>query len=405
MDNYPRYYNVSKLAWDTEVARGVKPIVVAVNGDWDFAKGGQVFPAHSTQDVENAIKLAVSKLKSGESLTLFVNDHGSSPNSVNEPLSSEIVLYGGTVTKLPPQLSHSDLMNLIKKYVPQENNVKLVGVHCFSGGLHSIAFNLPNVCSAASTDFRTPTKTTGEINLYGKGFWNEVRSKTINLTGNGKTNLYEAHLAGTMMDTENEGRGELSSMAYVDSVLGYGAYDGKDPARKEKKIHGKTIVEISIGPPGPKLPDLCNLNSGGIDIEKIQAISSDIADILKEAALNVSGKGPSAQPLRNVYEYVAAEWAKNKETDVAKLKRLQLESEKLHKEWNNFSSVEKWWKRADYTKKFDALEAKTKEELGRFLAVYHTMQRLDRVNAFMKKATPAQKEKFASLLKCEWSPL
>src|SRR5262249_33379258 len=101
------FYKISQQVWDTEVARGIKPILMAGRGDWGFAKAGIQFPAHGKESVEAAIKLAAGQLRPGDSLTIFISPHGTAPDSLEDPLSSKIILDGGA------SISHRELMALI----------------------------------------------------------------------------------------------------------------------------------------------------------------------------------------------------------------------------------------------------------------------------------------------------
>ena len=411
LDDHQRYYNVSKLAYETEEKMGVTPYVVANTGSWDFPKKEKSFSATHKKNVELAIKAAAAKLAPGESLTLFVNDHGSAPNNLSDPLSSGIVLYGHP---LADELTNQELMELIKKYVPTTSNVKLVGIQCFAGGLHSISFDLPNVCSAAGTDFRSanfsiehpfndfnPVRNVpvDEMSPYGKGFWSTVKSKT---------SLFEAHMAGEAADHLNSGRGDLSSMAYVDSVMKTGAYDGINKVWTTQTAltgpFGGHIKGVSVGTEGEAPSYLCDVNKSGLDIKQVNNLISSLNQILpQDEKTSVSATLP--EEYKKMFQPLCDEWSKRKTEYYNNMNALNAETIALQSSWNKLSSAKKILNASAFYKKEEILQNKVNEKLQSLQKYYLASEKMKKINKFLGQAKPEQKEKFFNLMKCEMAPL
>jgi len=140
------------------------------------------------------------------------------------PASSSIKMERG-------DFSHEEFGELLQEKYSANKFVRIVGVHCYSGGIHEISFVNKQTCSLASTDWVSKSSSTEEINLYGKGIVAEKdllsENKKFDLDKNGNTSLTEAHFSGLSYDNFNFGRNSLSSMAYIDKILEQGAYQRK----------------------------------------------------------------------------------------------------------------------------------------------------------------------------------
>jgi hypothetical protein len=407
LDNQQMFYDDVKMEWGIAESRGFEPSVVEAKGDWDFAKKGAIFPARKKEDLEAAIKLAASKLQPGEPLTLFISGHGAPAESVSDPLDGKMELYTPYFFGVPA-ITARELMEMLKKNVPADHNVKLVGLQCYAGSLHSISFQMPNACSAAYTDFRSPgiAGIIGDShNRYAEGFWQELDDKHINYRGDGKTSLYEAHLAGTIFDDLNEGRGQLSSMAYVDSVLGKGAYDGNRFWDFLKYLHYARI-RVGRGEKGVEFPRLCDLNSGMVDESGLEKLVSETGDILEADAFAVAKPSDEIKPLNSVYRAMLEDWKKNKDKYLSTLNELKIEfatAQGIYESGNSMKQrIDRW---PAFAAKVLETNDKMRKELYPLFAIFQTMQRFDRINVFLAKATPEQKQTFKRLLNCEWQPL
>jgi hypothetical protein len=137
-----------------------------------------------------------------------------------------------------------------------ENPVRLVGSYCFSGGLHQLAFTLPHVVCSTLTDFRSEAfRKTGHDLTYSNKVWGTFHSSQQKTP----RTLYHAHWTAMTGEGMNDGRGSLSSMAYVDSVLGQGpfaALPAKAVAKCEKHaslVHSgeiQRLLQLSFDGPG-----------------------------------------------------------------------------------------------------------------------------------------------------------
>jgi len=207
-------------------------LFAAATGDWNFAPLSEQLPATSTADVEAQIKTAASRLQPEDTLTIYLNDHGDAPTSATDAISGSVVLYGRDLSLFPPELKDTELLQMIAQDVPEGTPVKIVAQLCYSGGLNEIAFALPNVCSATSTDFRSM----GYVKTqYSHGFWAQASQ--------GKS-LLESHFAGLLADTYNQKRGQTSSMAYVDKVLHEGPYN---PSDEDRGVFGWVQRTMQLG--------------------------------------------------------------------------------------------------------------------------------------------------------------
>ena len=233
---------------------------------WEFAP-------YSPFDSEKSLSAAISDLSKKEhskSLVIFINDHGSPTQNTqrnayiergddgklsevgwdfskkewaprkrtNFPISpglSRISLPAGK-----EYISHQKISDSIRSVTRNYNAVKIIGIHCYSGGTHEIAHKNQNTCSLSSSDYLSPSFSKIYINLYGEGIIDErnatASNKKFDLNKDGKTSMLEAHFAGLANDNMNFGRNTTSSMAYLDKVLSQGAYAHNEENLVEKLL-------------------------------------------------------------------------------------------------------------------------------------------------------------------------
>ncbi|OQW47228.1 MAG: hypothetical protein A4S09_15660 [Proteobacteria bacterium SG_bin7] len=266
----------------------------------------RTFPTTSKEDVEALLRASTKDLKPGENVTIFINNHGGSPNSLKDPKSAAVLLYKDPLNILTrtPKITHTELEGLIQKYVPKSTKVNLVGIHCFSGALHHISFSGPNICSSSSTDFKSRTNTPEETNAYGRGFWNELENKNFDLNKDGKTSLYEAHLSALSHDPYNNGKGELSSITFVSSVLGEGEYI---PQGFLNLLSNMNSEPVSIN----KFIKLCDLRPSGIDIKRIQLLAKQLNDLMSVESNFSVNRDKLPEPTKTVFDFAVNDWEKN----------------------------------------------------------------------------------------------
>ncbi|MDC1175407.1 hypothetical protein OAT67_08415 [Bacteriovoracaceae bacterium] len=397
-----RHKTVSKLAYEQAEKVGMTSYLSARNGDWDFAESGKSFSSTSASDVEESIKAASKNLKPGESLTIFINDHGGAPDSESSPESSTVVLYNTSWNPFSssPELTHKDLESLIKKYVPN-NKVNLVGIHCFAGGLHTISMNLPNVCSSGSADFRSVTTSTSKINLYGQGFMNELTDKKFDLNGDSATSLLEAHYAATYNDPMNGGRGSLSSESFIDKVLGSGAYDLNNTGMPFMSFlsgtsHTQAPLEIALNGEASLVCKASNLNK---DIDKVYSLAKLVTQLMTHVETNLNSL-PIPNEVKQAITTAKRKWRENDMANIIEKYRSDYKS--LKSKWDSLSYYQQFQNRSTYTKKFDDLEEKAAEMLIPVYTYYSMLQYARKINKFFN-SNPAQKDKkkLINLMKCE----
>jgi hypothetical protein len=140
------YYFDCELVYILERSRGLDPIVVAEDGTWKFVKNkSRLFPAFSHENLEAAFKLIQANLNPGDPVDIHISDHGAPAEEGDDAWNGSFVLFQESSDTPPWAVSHRELKNLIEQYIPSTSLVRLVGSYCFSGGLHQISFQLPNV--------------------------------------------------------------------------------------------------------------------------------------------------------------------------------------------------------------------------------------------------------------------
>ncbi len=517
MDTEERHENVSRLAYESSKIAGREVHVAAGDGKWKFAKPEEMGPARTEKEVEDQIAAAAAKLKPGDSLTLFINDHGTPPYDDLDPLTSGFVIGGQAAVQvashpLPNQLpllatvaagkkapapavhpiSHGDpdpfslglndrpanpflspkrdpdyggygnsydknsghggagsskdktpvndgletedphhpssahkitnakLLEMLKKHVPETSRVKLVGIQCFPGGLHSVAFDLPNACASTSTDFKTATNSLPDYNYYGKGFWEEFKNQHNDLDKDSKTSLFEAHLSGAASDIYNDGAATLSSSDYINYVLHEGPYSalkdegklalqgtkGETGARQEDGLSRKK-TEDHVVEPKERL-------SGGQHYElkavpaALAALDKTIEDLKVEMT---SGKSLESLVPKSVAELIKtrlSSWEKDRDQIKVGLETYNNEYEALKKEWSSrtFEDQVTAVDRFHFQTKLEDLNQDASERLWPLVTKYSVpFKQLSKLDRFAAKATDEQKKKFKALLLCETEPL
>jgi len=388
---------------------------------WDLAEGDNYFDADINFDplnlrskalLRNALKQALKDLPPGENLKIFLSDHGYEPTDEKVPLTSGLML--GKV-----RFSHKDFADIIKEVVPKERKVLLIGSYCFSGGLHSISFENDNICSSAVTDFRTPARAeefTGPIKIadptYGASFWDA--SLRMLAKEKKRPALFQAHVEAVLGDTPlNDWRGDLSSFAFVDHVLGEGPYTVQGMIGGfwswSKHVPYSQIWDINPYLKRFNLPEISCMNPGD-DIHQFIDKVKDFTDVLDKLPLDLSKFPPE---LQDFFKFQDDQW-RNEREELLKMLKGQAETFKGALAWEQIAKMAEEGKLGDAKDKFldpamtqdMKLQAnKFKITLSRYLARLHLLYRAEQLTRFYEKATDKQKKKFEALLKCEQTPL
>lgn len=159
--------------------------------------------------------------KSSKPGFVVISDHGTAPLRTRDVEKDPLT---GSITAPVGDLQHSRLAETLEANWKSGQPLRLVGLQCFSGGLHHIAFSNPNVCAASMTSWREKaygadfedSMDSSKGRGYQQAFAREIADRNYDLDGNGKTSLMEAHVAGMFADRANYGRPQTSSMAYMD---------------------------------------------------------------------------------------------------------------------------------------------------------------------------------------------
>jgi len=268
----------------------------------------------SYENLKKKIEDVKSKMKPGDSLNLFITDHGSTKkNPSGGKNESKVVLWGEEITV--------SQMGELLKLIPESNQVHIVTNICYGGGLTELTSN--NVCVFAN---QVPSKTSlsesEELDLYGQNFGKALSEKK-DFDGDGKATLWDAHQYAKSKD--NPGNQGYTSMdwfldknakvilaaekEYIDkngtSELG----SKEDP----KDGSGQRRLERSICPRDVEKP-------GGKQISSINTLFKDFEMYM--SCTNLDGVLPEDQALLNgrlrklVDEYQKSEmWKTQAELD------------------------------------------------------------------------------------------
>jgi len=170
----------------------------------------------TVKDVKKLMQAVKKDLGPNDQVNLLVNGHGFSTKNERRPENTGLVLD-------KEKLTHKKLGDLIWDNIPFFTKVKMIAPYCFSGGIHTIAFDRPRTCSVSATDFRTPSY--GEGDIFSGGTTTAFGSKrSLLIRKNPNMSFEESFQRTAEKDFLNDQRGTTSSMAYLKKLLGEGAY-------------------------------------------------------------------------------------------------------------------------------------------------------------------------------------
>jgi len=375
-----------------------------------------------------------------ENALVFITGHGVGPQSREELLGGGLPVFGSHGVQT--QYSNHNLQNVIRDCSGPDRFIRLVGTHCYSGGLSNIVFDekIPNICSASSTDglhfgWSSDEGPPGGISLYGQAFFNELKHREFPLGKTGSVSLLEAHLSGFLSDSLNDGRAQLSSLAYVDYVLHEGPY-GPDnslqmAAPPREVIRTKTDLlknaRVSKGFQASGRDSKCPEIAAAPEVVNIFRKMQALVDSQLGAELSVEELNTLPEELRSAYLDLLAN---PKIMDTLRAGPTS-QATQTYEEWQTFDreSREQFAKLAkkpasrqrtamlkqledERLKQISKTEAKLDEEI-KVDALINNFRKLSenlkRAASFMKapldKVSSAQKQKFLNLLKCELQPI
>jgi hypothetical protein len=165
--------------------------------------------------------------------------------------------------------------------------VRIVCLTCFSGGIHAISRNIPNVCTASTTSHLLPSPVGVPDFEFSKGFWNAMQESK-------KPIFAEAVISGLKNDPMNLSFGQLSSLDYIDYLFNRG------PHNPDVRDITKAGVEIELNPLLEQMPDIDELIyqiSDGVDTTKHPSAknlgnpecASEAATVLTTPVLSLMG--------------------------------------------------------------------------------------------------------------------
>jgi len=336
----------------------------------------------SEEDFRATIRRAVKSAEdSGSpSLLLSIHSHGAPPVS-DDLLNGGVALYPASADWLPKaashfsamvgkknELSYKEMEKIIGEEVPAKLRVKIEMDSCFGGSVHQLAFDAANVCSSSVTDSETTSMQNpdSKYSTFDHAFLTRLRDAPHSAT------LYEMHSAAMDADRNNGRRALLSSEAYIDSALGEGSF--------AKGILPKYASENSIGMIAPFLgaekrfasPDwreaACRSDSLVAEFVGVSELVVTVNQVLERTAL-----GEVPEPLRLA----------------------------MYGDLKSFES-----QLAAGLPSISTAGSQERESVKNLLREKRELlQRAERVAQFLRTATPPQKEKYLSLLRCETEPL
>jgi hypothetical protein len=315
--------------------------------------------------------------------------------------------------------------------LPEGVKLKLISTTCFSGGIHSIARKLNNVCSSSTTNHIYPSSSGNFQEFrFNLGLW-DTFSKTKS------PSFAQANLEGFKGDDANLNLGRLSSFDYIDWVLKDGPYKktgNSGPKMRWIEKDGIQILQVVNGftsqlpPEASILSETLSPNSmeAGVceecwsesiqaDLAKISNLAQTLNQIAQQAIVRDLNAKADRQPaqLRSIFHDVIDDMKINGNKYLKISKTYEDKYKELVRSWNeNKEKVAKagtWQLEGDQWAKFqsdfDNLKSNAERELKQYSFNHQMLVRLEQLDEFNKKATTEQKKKFVHLLQCEWEPL
>ncbi len=466
--NYYRFYNEIRRGYEVLKYLKLPVKIATADGTWDVTphyneelSKYSLTKSQNTQDdsyppidsaarsTEDLIKIIQShKLNKGDNVVIFMNGHGktSSPNMISEELLQP-KLYRYSFWNNPQ--TWKSIANALKK-IPSTINIKIATNTCYGGAIHHISRTLPNVCTTTSIPYmKESTSGIHEEGFFSKNFFGQI------LSSRGETSFAMASIFAMRYDIGNLHLGSLSSFDFVDYVLKNSPYNRrmgnfsngwvrKDRLEYEEirlpsnyvrstplfegkiAIRHKLLKQI-VSKFNPLMDKLKNYCPNSTQFEKSKRYldkitkganrKNEFSTVLHQAVNNMSRN--CNQYLKLFKEYnskylLIKKMLKNaKKIKVSEIPQIYPILDPSYrgtkyeavKRWNIFEREESKV-RLLKRKLFDLKKLVRKSPLLEKLSLHlHMMDRLKYLGEFAKKSTNKQKNKFLSLLKCEWAKL
>jgi hypothetical protein len=370
--------------------------------------------------ISHALELAVSMRRPEEAIDLVILAHGnySEETSKKDTDASENTISLGYEPNGSSSISYSDLSSVIQSKVPSNLLVRISGIQCYAGS-HLISFRLPNVCSSTFSDFRDITRYTFlNLDFFGRDFGQSSASiekgyyfgakSFLQSAENLRPSLFERHLAGTIESRWNT-TAQLSSTAWMDSVLGVGAFENGTEIKKggyllDSLLQGLHYNVMLIGVWSGMTPrrgySFYFLKNTEQNVNRLVQVIRQLNHLLSVRPPLKSIFLPDQDG--TVFHAALEDWETNSSHYLKQLDELNREYEDLIGRWQNLSALQKarGWKQ--FTLAHDEFEDRAKHKLSRFLIFVYVMREMGKVELFLKKATLEQKLKWLNLLQYEW---
>ena len=333
--------------------------------------------------IKSLLRKARKNLGPGDTVKLLVYGHG-------VPARHESS-YNKTSIQLGSQRIRTD--NL-----PKNIGLKIIAPYCFSGSIHQITQGRKNSCSAAASDYRTPS--IGEQNCF-FGECSAIRSYGMDIGKmfykNPNMSLAQAHEQVGEKDYINERRGQLSSIDYLQKIFKVGPY----------KMEHNWFTQIFTGVPDQtKEQNLiarhCKENKKITDFnqEQLNELTSNISDIIDH--LNFEDNFHESVPefIRDQY-YTLLE---NYQEGVPELIKTLNESHNMAVSSNDYLvEAKQSGKIVDWSERqFASLIAdEARQKANELLKHYYYQDQIKLINKLYIRGNKRQIRNFEDLIRCE----
>jgi hypothetical protein len=223
--------------------------------EWSFARYAKMItnPEEADNFYRDSIRQCHEEGK--KDLILYMSNHGM-PGSTDNNYDPKNVMQGG------PQLQqgvyrNEGLLATLQASQKENQKIKLIGMHCFSGGLQEVVFRLPNSCATSVANWRVMGRSREKMrdgvddSPFTLGIHEEKKDRAIDLNRDGKTSMFESYLRSITNIERNIDQTEISSFAFVKNKLK--AHPYKSPYEPSELESLNFAVELGI--PLDKLKD------------------------------------------------------------------------------------------------------------------------------------------------------
>lgn len=346
---------------------------ITFNAATEFKKiGVNVNGSASIADFKKSVAAIAQKAKSGDLVSIFITDHGSSDGS--------IVLWGfhdkpevnktekdrkierenpGLVTQEAEKISVAQMREILKT-IPPGVTVQIANNICYGGAMVELTNPDAGICVMSQVDDKRPSRSELDTAPFAEGYINSLGAKSFE----------EAYLAAKDADFFEENVGSMNSMDFfIDREI------KKMPKKPLVKNNSKPICE----PPKTELQNKAGLSliAGSSEQESLR---------LRIEAANKKIKWLQGQKLN--FDYGDYTIKRNKiSVDSSKISKMQ-------------EGDEKDKATAAKNAEADALDyEKTRFEV-RIANLQKMVQSYKNQISFLDKASPQQKEQYLKLKKC-----